>query len=86
MKDDDEMIEYVGGILANDAPPSGLTQAETDVMSALNSAMTGFAALPRQHPDELREFVSAIHRLQDLMAARVVQRYFPYYWHGAEAE
>lgn len=51
-----------------------LTEAEVAVI-ALTSALTkAYSALPREHPNEWTEFVSAMHRIQDLVAARPVWR------------
>jgi len=58
----------------------GLSEAEGEVMDALCDAVSAFAELEQQHPDELREFMDAIHRLQDLLAVRVCRRLYPRGW------
>lgn len=58
----------------------GMNDEERDVMDALGKAVAGFAALPRQHPDEMRDFVDGIHKCQDQLAVRVCRRYFPEGW------
>lgn len=58
----------------------GLTDAEGVVMDALNEAVVAFARLPRQHPDELRDFCDGIHKCQDQLAVRVCRRAFPIGW------
>lgn len=58
----------------------GLTEDEGTVQDALVLAVNTFARLPRQHPDELGEFISSIHRCQDLLAVRIVQRIYPEGW------
>lgn len=59
---------------------SGLTIAEKRVMELLIQAYQGFIDIPRQHPDEMRDFVDGIHRIQDVMSVRVVRRHYPEYW------
>lgn len=59
---------------------SGLDADERTVMAHLCDAATAFAALDRQHPDELRDFVDGIHRCQDQLAVRVCRRMYPIGW------
>ncbi len=59
---------------------SGLTEGEQRVMDHLVDAFNLFSDLERTHPSEMDEFVSAIHRLQDLLAVRIVRRQFPKGW------
>jgi hypothetical protein len=49
-------------------------------MDTLIAAWNAFVKLPRQHPQELAEFVAGIHRCQDLLAVRVCRRMFPEGW------
>lgn len=58
----------------------GLTDEEGVVMDALCLATNAFADLPRQHPDELRDFCDGIHRAQDALAVRICRRAFPVGW------
>ena len=58
----------------------GLTDKEGEVMDALGDAVDAFSELEVQHPDEPDEFLSAIHRLQDILAVRVCRRAFPEGW------
>lgn len=58
----------------------GLTEAEGVVMDALVAAVKAFAALPRQHPDEMRDFCDGIHKCQDQLAVRVCRAAFPAGW------
>lgn len=61
-------------------PVSGWTLAEKRCHDALMRAYQEFIDLPRQHPDEMRDFVDPLHRLQDLLAVRIVRRVFPQGW------
>lgn len=58
----------------------GLTEAEGAVMDALVDAADFYAELPVEHPSEPNEFVTAIHRAQDLLATRVARRDYPAGW------
>lgn len=58
----------------------GLTDAEGIVADALVDAANAFGALPKQHPDEGRDFCDAVHRLQDLLAMRIARRVYPKGW------
>jgi hypothetical protein len=60
--------------------PDGLTAEEGKAMDALCTALLAFAALPRQHPDEMRDFCDGIHKCQDQLAVRVCRRAFPAGW------
>ena len=55
----------------------GLTESEGEVVDALVTAWNKFSGLERQHPDELRDFMDAIHRCQDLLAVRIARREYP---------
>ena len=61
-------------------PVSGFTMAEKECHDALQLAYKNFLAIPRQHPDEMRDWGDAFHRLQDLLAIRIVRRCYPRYW------
>lgn len=58
----------------------GLTDDEGKVHDALIEAVNIFARLPRQHPDEMRDFVDGIHKCQDQLAVRIVRRHYPKGW------
>jgi hypothetical protein len=58
----------------------GLTDAEGVVADALCKAANAFGVLPKQHPDEDRDFCDAIHRAQDLLCVRIARRAFPLGW------
>lgn len=60
--------------------PDGFTEDEGVVADHLCAAVNAFAKLPRQHPDEARDFCDAIRRLQDLMVVRIVRRDYPLGW------
>jgi hypothetical protein len=65
---------------AKAAGPDGLCRQEARVMNAVLECLREFSALPREHPDELRDFVDGIHRLQGVLAMRVVRRSYPGGW------
>lgn len=51
-----------------------LTPEEQQLLEVLGDAWNKFAALPQEHPSESIEFAQAIHRCQDMVAARPVWR------------
>jgi len=59
---------------------SGLTNKEQGVEDDLMSAYKRYLALERQHPDDMVEFVDAIHTQQGLLAMRVIRRTHPDGW------
>ena len=59
---------------------SGFTPAEDQCHDALMLAFSLFLELPREHPDEVRDFVDAVHKIQGLMSTRIVRRDYPDYW------
>lgn len=59
---------------------SGFTLQEKECHDALMNFYDLFLKLERQHPDELRDAVDPIHRLQDLMIVRIVRRCYPKKW------
>lgn len=76
--DDDEDVEGVTHWMDLPAlPGADPIAAEIELLAKLGEAHGLFLAMPRQHPDELRDFADALHRLQDLVALRVAQAYRP---------
>jgi hypothetical protein len=69
MSDDDAISER-----------SGLTAEEQAIADHLVEAVNGFANLERWHPSALAEFVEGIHRCQNQLAWRIVQRTYPDAW------
>lgn len=61
-------------------PKTGFLPQEKKCHDDLMSAYEAFLEMDRQHPDELRDFVDPLHRLQDLLAVRVIRRVFPEGW------
>ena len=59
---------------------TGLTLKEQEVSDHLVNAWVKFAKLEKQHPDDINDFKDSIHRLQELMAMRVVRRAYPEGW------
>ena len=59
---------------------TGLTLQEQEVMDKLIECHRAFIGLERQHPDEMRDFIDGMHRIQDLLAVRVVRRLYPDGW------
>lgn len=49
-------------------------------MDYLCEAVDAFDELAPQHPDEQNEFYEAVHRIQDLLAVRVLRRLYPHGW------
>ncbi len=60
--------------------PDGLTDEEGVVSDHLVAAVEAWARLPRQHPQEINEFVTAIHALQGLLTTRIARRHYPAGW------
>lgn len=54
-----------------------ITTGEREVLDALASAHSRYVQLTAEHPDELRDWVTTLHRLQDLIAVRVARRAEP---------
>lgn len=61
-------------------PKSGLVDAERACMDHLLKAHEAFLSLQRNRPDEQRDWVDGMHRLQDLLANRVLHRLYPEFW------
>lgn len=61
-------------------PKTGLTPLEQDCMDGLIASYNAFLKMERQHPDEMRDFVDAVHRIQDILAVRVIRRLYPEGW------
>jgi hypothetical protein len=64
--------------------PNGLTRDEDRVMTLLMRTYRAFLSLDREHPDEMREFVDGVHRIQGVLAMRVVRRAYPQGWQTYE--
>ncbi len=58
----------------------GLTELEQNCMDGLNQCMAAFWEMDRQHPDEARDFVNAVHVIQRLLGQRIVRRCYPKGW------
>lgn len=58
----------------------GLTDEEGVVADALVKAVEAWARLPRQHPQEINEFITAIHACQGLLTTRIARRHHPEGW------
>ncbi len=52
---------------------SALNGAEWEVISLLSEAWDRFSQLPMRHPDDAREFKSAIHAAQNIIMCRPVE-------------
>lgn len=63
-----------------------LTNEELGVGDLICDAFNAFANLPRQHPDELRDFADATHRLQDILAMRCLRDCHPEHCPVKDAE
>jgi hypothetical protein len=62
------------------ARADGLTDEEGVVADALVQAVEAWARLPRQHPQEINEFVTAMHTCQGLLTTRIARRLYPDGW------
>lgn len=60
--------------------PSGFTDDEERCHQALMECTQIFCELPRQHPQELQEFIWSVHQIQGILATRVLRRTFPEDW------
>lgn len=61
-------------------PESGLTEEEKAVLDPLMQSYDAWLRLEMEHPDDMRYFVDAVHRIQDLLALRVTRRAYPIGW------
>lgn len=53
------------------------TETEKKLMGALAEAVTLFNSLPSTHPCHNRDFADGIHKAQDVIIHRIVQRDYP---------
>jgi hypothetical protein len=56
------------------------TEQEEGVMKLLIKAHNAFCSLPPSSSEEIKEWILAIHRLQDLLGVRVLRRDYPKYF------
>lgn len=49
-------------------------------MNNLLSAWYKYCKLPQQHPNEIQEFMVALHTIQNLLTIRIVRRCYPKGW------
>jgi hypothetical protein len=59
---------------------SGFTNLEKKCHDALMESYGKFIEMDREHPNEMAEFVDAIHKIQGILAVRVLRRDYPDYW------
>jgi hypothetical protein len=59
---------------------SGFTQSEQVVMDKLMECYQAFIDMDREHPDEMRDFVDGVHRIQGVLGMRVLRRMYPKGW------
>lgn len=59
---------------------NGLIEEELEVMDYIGKAWGAFVKLEKQHPSDLNEFHAGIHKLQQLIAIRILRRQYPDYW------
>lgn len=59
---------------------TGLGIEEAKCMSNLIDCWNTFIAMERTHPDELNDFKEGIHKLESILALRVVRRLYPEGW------
>lgn len=58
----------------------GLTEEEGLVMDALIEAWNAFVKLKVTHPSDTKDFCDGIHKCQQILGMRVLQREFPDGW------
>lgn len=58
----------------------GLTKKEQQVMDKLMECYDLFIEIDKEHPDEMRNFVDGVHRIQEVLAMRTVRRSYPEGW------
>jgi len=58
----------------------GLVVDELLCLESLSDCHRSFLKLEREHPEELRSFIDAVHIIQDLLALRIVRRHYPKGW------
>ena len=56
------------------------TPQEEWIMECLVEAHNSFTELTREHPQEITEWITAVHHLQDLLGARALRRIYPQYF------
>jgi len=49
-------------------------------MNNLLSAWYKYCKLPQQHPNEIQEFMVALHTIQNLLTIRIARRCYPKGW------
>jgi len=62
---------------------NGLNEEEGKVMDDAISCYENYRKIGNDkysHPDDLREFVDAIHKIQSLLMSRIVRRLYPNGW------
>ncbi len=53
------------------------TKQEKEIMDLLVEAHNKFVKMKKTHPNEITDWINSIHRLQDLLGARVLRRDYP---------
>ena len=56
------------------------TDEEQRIMDMLVDAHNLFAEVKQTHPDDMREWVDGLHRMQSVLMQRVVRRDYPDYF------
>ena len=62
---------------------NGLNEEEENVMVDVLSCYENYRKISNDkysHPDDLREFIDAIHKIQSLLMSRIVRRLYPNGW------
>ena len=54
-----------------------LTDMEKRLLDMTGDLANAFCDLPKMHPNDVEEFVSALHRIQDLIYSRSGRREYP---------
>ena len=64
----------------SDPKHGGMTDAEKRCMERLMESYGEWLEMERLHPDEVRDFVDAVHKIQGLIGMRVLHRHHPEFW------
>jgi hypothetical protein len=70
-----DLLEIDNGIVDVDFEP--YTKDEREVSDLLLRVIEKYFALPKQHPSDTTEFITAIHQIQHLIGMRILRRDYP---------
>lgn len=73
-------IQFAAPVYVDNLSEVKLTQEETELLKTLGNAFSLYTALEKRSEADDREFVDALHRLQQIVALRVARRVNPEVW------